>query len=147
MRQLIVLIGVAAGLYVLYMLAYVYVTAFIAIHATPMWWRGSFSADRTATLWWLSIADLVGLILVSIPFALAIDRLCGRVAVRVALGVATITWITIEAPFLVGLGNKALYVRTFQIAASLELLGTLPIIVWLIQRLPSNYRIERPRGP
>jgi MFS family permease len=147
MRRVAVLAGVAAALFILYMLAYVYLAAFVATFLPPTWWRSLSSDHRTGILSWFFVADFVGLVLISIPFAFVIDRVYGRTAVPVALGVTALTWFTVEASSLVqSLSGNAQYVRNFQIAESAELLTVLGLLVWIVQRLPSNNRMQRPRG-
>lgn len=148
MRRVIILTGVAAGLVVLYLMVFAYVVAFVAIQPTPSWLRETFTTRQTEDLTWLFTSRMVAFVLASVPFAFVIARVYRRVGVPVAIAVAAIVWATVEASSLIqSLGDTENYVRSFIIADSVELLATLPLLVWLIQHLPSNKSLERSRDP
>jgi hypothetical protein len=133
-RRPIVLATVAAAPVVLYLWAFVYAVAYAAIRPTPVWWRAAFALGRTGDLSWLVLLRAVGVLIVSIPFAIAIARLYRGLAVPVALAVAAMAWGTVEASTLVQeFGSAGPYIRGLLFANSLELLGFLPILVWLVR--------------
>jgi len=145
LRRPLVLTSVAAVLVVLYLLAFVYMVAFVAIQPTPVWWRSAFGTHRGAELAWLFSFHAAGVVLVSLPFAFVITRAYRHLGVAVACVVALVTWGTIDASFMSDAFKSAAFgARGFWIADSVELLGSLPVLVWLMQRLPSN---NRWRGP
>jgi hypothetical protein len=144
-RRDLVLTAVAAGLVVLYLVAFVYMVAFVAIQPTPVWWQNGFGTDRSAQLAWLFSFHAAGVVLVSIPFAFVIARVYRRFGVLVACVVTLVVWGTIDASLMAdALKGAAFGARGFWIADSVELLGSLPALVWIMQRLPSNHRW---RGP
>ena len=145
MRRPIVLTAVAAGLVFLYLVAFVYMVAFVAIQPTPAWWQNAFGTHRSAQLAWLLSFHAAGVVLVSLPFAFVIARVYPRLGIAVACVVTAVIWGTIDASLVIDAFTSAAFgARGFWIANSVELLGALPALVWLMQRLPSN---NRWRGP
>jgi hypothetical protein len=141
LRHPIVLTAVAAGLVVLYLFAFLYMVAFVAIQPTPVWWRSAFGTHRSAELSWLFSFHAAGVVLVSVPFAFVIAHVYRRLGVAVACVVTLVVWGTVDASSMTdAFKSTAFGARGFWIANSLELLGSLPAFVWLVQHLPSNNR-------
>jgi hypothetical protein len=150
LRRPIVLTAAAAVLLVLYMFALAFMVGFLVNRpATPVWWRNAFGT-RLGELAWLSSFHAAGVLLVSLPFAFVIARVYRRLGVALACVITLVTWGTTAASFIAdALKSDTLRSATFGargilIANSIEILVSLPVLVWLMQRLPSNNRWKGP---
>jgi hypothetical protein len=145
-RQLLVLTAAAALLTWLYLVAYVYVNAFVSSYPMPMWLLHAFATDRTAALTWYVLSHAATMLLISIPFAFILNWLYPRFGVALAAGVTLVVWITIEPlSFLLHAFEVAApYIRGVYVIDHLIFLLALPGVVWLLRHLPSNNRWSGP---
>jgi hypothetical protein len=146
LRRLLVLIAAAALLTWLYLVAYVYVNAFVSSYPMPMWWLRVFAAECTAALTWYVLSHAATMLLLSIPFAFIINWLYPRFGVALAAGLTLVVWVAIEPlSFLFHAFEAAApYIRGVYVVDHLIFLPALPGLVWLSRHLPSNQRLERP---
>jgi hypothetical protein len=143
-RRAIVLLAFAGALMSLYLIVFVYVVAFVAAQPTPMWWSGLFPSYRSGALTWLMLFHGVGVLLLSLPFAFVIDRVFRSYGVWVALALTTVIAFVAEVPD--GLRSAAYFAKWHWIVDMVELIGVLPVLVYILRRLTSNNRLERSRG-
>jgi hypothetical protein len=145
-RQLLALIAAAALLTWLYLVAYVYANAFVSSGPLPVWWLHAFTTDRTAVLSWFVLSHAAVILLISTPFAFIINRVYPRFGVALAAGLILVVWITVEPlSFLLHAFTVATpYIRGVYLIDHAIFLLALPGLVWLVRRLPSNHRLERP---
>ena len=96
-----------------------------------------------AALTWLFLHHTSAVILVSLPFACVLRLLYGRHSILVALTMGVLI-VLMDVPGLISYFPTNLFRR--QLVAVLDqitLIGTLPMLAWAINKLPSNYRKER----
>jgi len=89
--------------------------------------------------------DTLAIFLVTVPFAWVLGRTFKRRGPLLGAAMTVVIVIATYRPFLEDIlepGNSTLRVLFLTDAA--EILAFLPLFVWLLQRLPSNYRLERP---
>jgi len=140
-RRRIILVIAAIGLVYLYVLALVYVIGVIAAQRVPAWWAHVFSTRRSAGLSWLLITHFAVVVLVSLPFAWIVVRAYGRFSVAVSFTFALIIWGLFEAPLLHdAFRSDGVFPRVLWFADTIQFIGSLPVLVLLLRRLPSNNR-------
>jgi hypothetical protein len=146
MRRAIFLLALAAALTYLYLVVFAYMVAFVAAQPTPTWWSGLFPTHRSGTLTWLVLFHAAGILLISLPFAIAIDRAFRRQGIWVASALTIVVAGLVEVPAVVdGFKGTTFFVKGFWIFDAMELIGVLPAQVYLVRRYISNNRLERTR--
>jgi hypothetical protein len=143
-----IILGIAAlGLLYLYLVALVYAVGLAAAWPTPRGWLGTFSTHRGAILSWLFIAHLSAVLIVSVPFAWIIVRFYRRFSIALSIAFGLVIWGISDAPLAVdAFRNYGTFSRGFWLADTVQFVGTLPALVLLLRRLPSNKRLERSRA-
>jgi hypothetical protein len=145
-RRLVILGIVAIGLAYLYVLALMYGIGVNAAQGVPAWWSEVFSIRHSAVRSWLLISHTVVVLLVSMPFAWVIARAYGRASVWVSFAIANMIWGLFEAPLMLdAFGSDGVFPRALWFADTMQFIGSLPVLVLLFRRLPSNHRLERSR--
>jgi hypothetical protein len=147
-RRVIILGIVAIGLAYLYTLALVYGIGVNAAQGVPAWWSELFSTRHSSVRSWVLISHAVVVLLVSMPFAWVIVRAYGRFSVWVSLAITIVIWGLFEAPLILdAFRSDGVYPRALWFADTIQFIGSLPVLVLLFRRLPSNNRFERSRAP
>jgi hypothetical protein len=148
MTKRIVLVVLALGLAWLYMWVVTTTIAYAASQPSPPGWGALFNSRGSEVLAWLVFVHTLAVLLASLPFAFAIERLYGRVGVWVALALTVAVYSATLAPFVVGaFAANPVRLKVVNLIDAVTLVGFLPALVWVFGMLPSNYRIERPREP
>jgi hypothetical protein len=143
-RRVILLGIVAIALAYLYILALVYGIGVNAAQRVPAWWSEFFSTRPSSVRSWVFISHAVVVLLVSMPFAWVVVRAYGRFSVRVSAAIAIIIWGLFEAPLMRdAFGSDGAFPRALWLADTIQFIGSLPLLVLLFRRLPSNNRFER----
>jgi hypothetical protein len=113
--------------------------AFVAAQTAPTWWTALFPTYRSGALTWLVLLHVAGVLLLSLPFAFAIDRVFRPYGMWVALAVAIVIACVIEVPSLIeGLKSTAFYIKGFWVVDTVELISVLPALVYIVRRLTSK---------
>lgn len=147
MRRVIIFGIVAFGLAYLYLLALVFGIGVNAAQGVPAWWSEFFSIRHSAVRSWAFISHAVVVLLLSMPFAGVIARAYGRFSVWISLGIAVAVWGLFEAPLMPdAFGSDGVFPRALWFADTIQLIGSLPVLVLLFRRVPSNHRFERSQG-
>jgi hypothetical protein len=143
-RRAIIFGIVAIGLAYLYVLVLVYGIGVNAAQGVPAWWSEFFSIRHSAVRSWVLISHAVVVLLVSMPFAWVIARAYGRFSVWVSFAIAIMIWGLFEAPLMLdAFGSDGVFPRALWFADTIQFIGSLPVLVLLFRRLPSNHRLER----
>jgi len=146
-RRVIILVIVAIGLVYLHVVALVYGIGLIAAQRVPDWWAGVFSTRRSADLSWVLSSHFAVVLLVSLPFAWIVVRAYGRFSVTVSIAFGLMIWGLFEAPLMLdAFRTSGVFPRALWFADTIQFIGSLPILVLLLRRLPSNSRFERSRA-
>ncbi len=127
----------------IYLVALVFTIGYAAMIVAPVWWLGHFSSRATAQLYLALFAHAAAVVLASIPVAVAACWVLGRFRVLGGALIAAIVWLVMIVPATQGFWSSTTFLRGAAIADTLEFLGTLPLIVWLLTRLSSNNALER----
>jgi hypothetical protein len=144
-RRSLLLTIAAVMLAALYAVTIVTVMGFVAALAIPKWWLQPLPYWRASVLAWIFLTDLATVLLVSLPFAWVVTRLYGRAAVAVGFVIVAVVWGALVVPSITAsFEPPGAFLKVAWLVSSAEYLATLPILVWLLQRLPSN---NRWRGP
>lgn len=139
----IVLIAAAIGLFCFYVVALVYAIGVVAAWTVPAWWATTFSTRDDSVLWWLFISHLTVVLLVSLAFAWIIARIFGQFSLTLSLIFALLIWGLFEAPLMLNAFRSDVFLpRGFWLADTIQFVGALPILVFLLRRLSSNDRID-----
>ncbi len=145
MRRRIILAFAAVAIACLYLFALTYAIGVAAALPTPSWGLGLISNRAYSTLMWLHLFHAVAVALVSLPFAYVISVAYCRFGVWLALATTIAICSVIQIPSLIEFFEKAgATLRAIWVLDTIELVGLLPMFVWMLRRLPSNYRLERP---
>ena len=150
MRRSLFLAVACLGLLCLYGYALMWVEGYYAALPVPSHWMAMFPSRRSGVLWFGVLFGPLVLILVSLPVAFLLARFGGRRAMAVALLMTTALFVVTLLPSLVEDIGRGAYAgfstlwRSYIALGYLELIIVLPLLVWLIRKLPSN---NRWRGP
>jgi hypothetical protein len=83
---------------------------------------------------------------VSLPFAWIIARVYGRFSIALSIAFGLVIWGIFDAPLtLDAFRSYGLFSKGFWLVDTVEFVGTLPALVLLLRRLPSNQRLVRSR--
>jgi hypothetical protein len=110
----------------------------------PGWWESMFSTRGYATLTWMVLCHSVAVLVVSVPFAYLIQRLYGRYGPAVALAMTLTLFVVFALPALRYLSDSPTRLKVVTIFDQIKLVGVLPALVWVLGKLPPNYRFGRP---
>ena len=151
MTRRILLAALGFGLAGLYMWVVPVATIYAEALPVPTLWGPLFLSHSSSILAWLVTIHTVTVLFASLPFALAIDFFYGRAGVWVALAITVVVYSLTTLPSAASyFGTSALRLKVITLFDAVKLIGILPALVWAINALPSNYRIERrgkPRTP
>jgi hypothetical protein len=129
-----------------YLFLLAWAIAYAAMSQAPPWWRTLIASTKTANLSWLWISHALAVVLVTIPIALALRFCFARRRLAAAFSVSVLVFLVIGLPALpVSFAKQPLYVVLWTIWEQVLLIGTLPIIVWIIK--VSGRRRELRREP
>jgi fucose permease len=141
----IALLIACAGLICAYQYALVWGIRHALALPIPSAWLSVFPTRISGTLTWAVLIHIVAILIVSVPFALLIARFGGPRAPVVALAITVILFFVFWLPPLIqhfGITpSRTLVVSAFDY---LKLFLVLPILVWLVRKLPSNNRWSGP---
>jgi hypothetical protein len=141
MRRGIFLGIVVIGLAYLYVLALVYGIGVVAAQSVLSWWPAPFSTRRSAALSWILFSHFVVVLLVTVPFAWIIARAYGRFSLAVSFAISLVIWSLFEAPLMLDAFRSAgIFSKGIWFADTIKFVGSLPLLVLLFRRLPSNNR-------
>ena len=110
----------------------------------PGWWESMFSTRGHATLTWMVLCHSVAVLVVSVPFAYLIQRLYGRYGPAVALAMTLTLFVVFALPALRYLSDSPTRLKVVTIFDQIKLVGVLPVLVWVLGKLASDQRLERP---
>jgi hypothetical protein len=142
----IVLLIACVGLVCAYGYALMWVEGYYAALPIPRQWIALFPSRASAFLSFAGLFDAVVLILVSLPFAVLLARFGGRRATVIALIMTTVLFAVTMAPSLVndiGVGAYAGFRTPWRLYIAfgyLEFIAALPLLVWLIRKVPAGNR-------
>ena len=150
MRKQLLLAGACLGLLCAYYYALTLVEGYAAALPIAPRWIAFFPSRVVGFLSLSVLFDTAALVLVSLPVAVLLARFGGRRATAVALIMTTALFVVTVVPSLIENLNRGALAgfhtpwRLFMAFGCLELIAVLPLLVWLLRRLPSN---NRWRGP
>ena len=148
LRFVALLLVAVVGLVYLYIPALAVVLGYEAGVVIPVWWLSLFPGRLSGTLTWMILWHTIVVLVVSVPFAWLIARFYKSRAVHVAFALTLFSVILMDVPIFPKLVDATPVRMKLTIAFDLiKLIGTLPLLVWLLRKLPSNNRIERTRAP
>jgi len=141
----IVLLIACVGLLYAYQYALVWGVGHALALPPPSGWRASFPTRLSGSLTWLIVVHTLAVLIVSVPFALLIARFGGPQAPVIALGITGALFAVFSLPPLIEFfGILSSRVRVVSVFDQIKLILVLPLLVWLMRKLPSN---NRWRGP
>jgi hypothetical protein len=144
-RTRIVLLIAFIGLLYIYNYAMVWGIGHAMALPIPAGWRSSFPTRLSGTLTWMILAHTLAVVAISVPFALVIARFGGRLAPVVALAMTLILFALFSlGPLIEYFGTLPTRTKVVTGFDQIKLVLVLPLMVWLIRKLPSN---NRWRGP
>jgi hypothetical protein len=137
----LVLVIACAGLLYIYLYALVWGTGHASALPIPSSWLRLFPTRLSGTLTWMILVHTLAVATISVPFAWVIARFGGRRAPLVALAM-TVTLIILFSlpPLITFFGTFPTRMKVVSAFDQIKLLGMLPLLVWLIGKLPSNNR-------
>jgi hypothetical protein len=141
----VVLIIACAGLLYAYQYALVWGTGHALALSIPSAWSASFPNRLSGTLTWMILVHTLAVLIVSVPFALLIARFDGPHAPAIALVITGTLFVFLSLPplieFFTTLPMRQRVVTGFD---QIKLILVLPLLVWLMRKLPSNNRCSGP---
>jgi hypothetical protein len=141
----IILFIACAGLLCAYQYALVWGIAHALALPPPSGWRALFPTHLSGSLTWLIVVHTLAVLIVSVPFALLITRFGGPHAPVIALAITGALFAVFSLPPLIEFfGIMSPRVRVVSAFDQIKLILMLPLLVWLMRKLPSN---NRSRGP
>jgi hypothetical protein len=141
----IVLLIACIGLLYAYHYALVWGTGHALTLPIPSAWRASFPTRLSGTLTWMILVHTLAVLIVSIPFALFIARFGGRPAPAIALAFTVVFFAIFSLPALIEFfGTLPIRQRIVTGLDQIKLILVLPLLVWLMRKLPSNNRWTGP---
>jgi hypothetical protein len=145
LRHRILLAAAAIGIGWLYRLALIGGLGLgLAIMPMPRAWLTLWPAWRVGSFTWLLTAHVISVLLASLPFAWAVGRLYGRFGPRVSVVLGVMICATLEAQYATDMISAPWLVRGMWLVDVLLFSLTLPFLVWLLRKLPSNSRWSGP---
>lgn len=148
-RRRLIFGSMAIGLFALYVIALIYAIGVVAAWRVPKWWAEPFSTRHASALSWLFISHMAVILVVSLAFAWVIARVFGPLSLWVSVIFGLATWVVFEAPPMFSAFSSGIFLPMgFWIADTIQLIGSLPVLVWLFQRPAGAVKevIERSRG-
>ena len=150
MRERLLLTAAAPALALIYWLAVAYALGVAAAYWIPaMLWLGLVPKHGPTPQWHLLATELslqtIAIVVVSAPFAWVVGRFYKRLATVVAAAMALLAVVGTYAPFQFEVFETGeSFFRARWLVEAIETCFILPILVWIVQRLPASYRLERP---
>jgi len=150
MRRQLFLATVCLGLVCAYGYSLIWVEGHYAALPIPRQWIDFFPSRASGFLSFAVLFDTLVLIVVSLPFAALLARFAGRGATVIALITTATVFAVTAVPSLledVGPGAYAGFHAAWRLYIAfgyLELIAVLPLLVWLLRKLPSNNRWRSP---
>jgi flagellar biogenesis protein FliO len=153
MRRRVMLTIAAVGLAWSYWVAVIAAIGFAAsLYVPTMFWLGIVPTHRPAPASWRLqylatelMLDSVAIFLVTIPFAWVLGRIFKRRGPLLGAAIAVVIVATTYGPFRNEIFESTNPTRMANfLADAAEILAFLPLLAWILQRMPSNYRLERP---
>jgi hypothetical protein len=137
---------VVIALVALYLYSYflVFVIGYFLAQPNPAWWDSMFSTRAHAILAWMVLCHSAAVVIVSVPFAYLIHRAYGRYGPLVALGMTLTLFVFFALPAWHYLGDAPTRQKVVTLFDQIKLIGVLPALVWVLSKLPSSQRLERP---
>ena len=147
MRQRTIVVTVAAvGLFFLYQWILVYTIGYAVAVPIPTWWRGAFPNRGSGAMSWVMLWHTAAVLAVAVPFAWVIARYFSAHAVLLALAVTLASILYRESPLMFQyFSAMPTPIKVVTVLDYIVVICSLPMVVWLLKRLPSNNRIERTR--
>ena len=137
----VVLVIACAGLLFAYQYALVLGTGYALALPPPSGWRASFPTHLSGSLTWLILVHTFAVLIVSVPFALLIARFGGPRAPVIALAITAALFALFSLPpFIEFFGIMSPRTRVVTAFDQIKLILVLPVLVWLMRKLPSNNR-------
>ncbi len=141
----IVLLLALIGLAYVYEYALVWAIGHAQALPIPSGWRGFFPTRLSGTLTWIIVIHTLAVVIISIPFALILARFGGPRAPLVALAMTVALFSLFSLlPAIVFFGTLPTRTKLVTAFDYTKLVLVLPLLVWLIRKLPSN---NHWRGP
>jgi hypothetical protein len=139
MKHRIVLWAAALGVAWLYVEALVFVIGIAMAKAPPAWWGHVFAAPVIAVITWTVLCHTTAILIVAFPFAYVIARIYGRVGIVLAMAVTVVLYAMDPLPAVIAYFNSyGARMKIITLFDALKLLGTLPVLVWLFNRMTSK---------
>jgi len=153
MRRRVVLTIAAVGLAWSYWYAvFAGIGLAASLYLPTMSWLGIVPTHRPAPpSWHLQhlatelVLDTLAIFLVTVPFAWILGRIYKRRGPLLGTAITVVIVVATYGPlrdYIFAPGNST--ARALFLTDAAEILAFLPLFVWLLHRLPSNYRLERP---
>lgn len=153
MRRRVMLTIAAVGLAWSYWIAVIAGIGLAAsLYFPTMSWLGIVPTHRPAPpSWHLQflatelVLDTLAIFLVTVLFAWVLGRIYKRRGPLLGAAITAVIVIATYGPFRDDIFEpRNTILRAVFLTDAAEILASLPLFVWILQRLPSNYRLERP---
>jgi hypothetical protein len=119
-------------------------TRYAAKLGAPTWWFDRFSSVLYAAFVWRCLLRAGAVLLSSLPFAVLILRVELKNRTLVTLLMCAAITVAARLGLVLMFGNFDWMLRLDVLLDCLEWALVLPALIFVAQRLPSNYRLERP---
>lgn len=144
MRRNIILGAVIFALIFVYLYILPNVIAYGLALPSPAWWAAMFPTRLSAVLTWTFLCHTAAILLASLPLALIITSLYPRRWLAAAFAVSLALFGLEVVPGLIDtFAATSVRMKVIDILDSIKLVGTLPLLVWVIRRLSFKYHVER----
>jgi hypothetical protein len=134
----------AALLTTLYYFLLIWLVGFTSTLAWPKWWLALFGSGRGAKVAWIITTHTLGVICAALPVALG--ALFDRRPLLLGTLTAILTSVLLAYPSLKP-DIWSLILAThpgYFIVDQLKIVVAVPALIYLLRKLPSNQRLERP---
>jgi hypothetical protein len=133
------LVIACAGVLFAYQYALVWGIGYALALPLPSGWRASFPTHLSGSLTWLILVHTLAVLIISVPFALLIARFGGPHASAIALAITVVLFAVFSLPPLVEFFSiMPRRMRVVSAFDQIKLILVLPLLVWLMRKLPSN---------
>jgi hypothetical protein len=144
-RRGIVLLIACAGLLYAYQFALVWGIGYAMGLPRPLAWISFFPSRLSGALTWLILVHSLAVLIISVPFAFLIARFGGPHGPAIALTFTLVLFVLFWLPSLTGFFDiMRMRVRVVTGFDQIKLILVLPLLVWLMRKLPSNNRVWTP---
>ena len=123
-----------------------YVVGYSAAMPRPLWWVPAFPTRHLVAIIWLVLVHTLGVLAAALPIAVAAILIRRDRAAQLGICVGAVATIAGIYPALSPTIWPLLWDShpVFFVTDTLKLIAAVPVVAWAIQKLPSNYRLERP---